>query len=140
MVKFDARVQHGVLPHTGERTSVVAYSVYLLDEPLSGTALRLGFGASFGSTEAGGLRSKGAWSVFTPLAEAVLMRCSPHSNGPKADSLLARLTFCSHSGQLLERCFAPMEFLEFTVQTRRTPSPCLYTRISRKRALLQRCN
>ena len=140
LVKFDARVQHGVLPHTGERTSVVAYSVYLLDEPLSGTALRLGFGASFGSTEAGGLRSKGAWSVFTPLAEAVLMRCSPHSNGPKADSLLARLTFCSHSGQLLERCFAPMEFLEFTVQTRRTPSPCLYTRISRKRALLQRCN
>ncbi|CAE7883936.1 unnamed protein product [Symbiodinium microadriaticum] len=115
LIKFDARVQHGVLPHTGERTLVVAYSVYLLDEPLiSGTALRLGFGASFGVTEAGGLRSKGAWSVFTPLAEAVLMRCSPHSSGPKPDSLLARLTFCSHSGQLLERCFAPMEFLEFT--------------------------
>ena len=91
---------------------VVAYSVYLLDEPLSGTALRLGFGASFGTTEAGGLRSKGAWSVLTPSAEAVLMRCSPHSSGPKADSLLARLTFCSHSGQLLERCFAPMEFLD----------------------------
>ncbi|CAE7786512.1 unnamed protein product, partial [Symbiodinium necroappetens] len=63
LVKFDARVQHGVLPHTGERTSVVAYSIYLLDEPLS------------------------------------------------------RLTFCSHSGQLLERCFAPMEFLEFTDPT-----------------------
>ena len=95
----------------------MAYSVYLLDEPLSGAALRLGFGASFGTTEAGGLRSKGAWSVFTPLAEAVLMRCSPHSNGPKTDSLSARLTFCSQSGQLLERCFAPMELLEFTDPT-----------------------
>ena len=35
LIKFDARVQHVVLPHTGERPSVVAYSVYLLDEPLS---------------------------------------------------------------------------------------------------------
>ncbi|CAE7633074.1 pol [Symbiodinium sp. CCMP2456] len=33
------------------------------------------------------------------------------------DSLLSKLTFRVHSGQLFERCFAPTEFLEFTDPT-----------------------
>ena len=47
----------------------------------------------------------------------MLLRCSPHSSGPESESLQARLTFCAHSGQLLERSFAPLEFLEFTEPT-----------------------
>ena len=119
LVKFDARGIHGVLPHTGERTSVVAYTVHTLDEPLSGSSMRLGFGSAYthATSEQRCARSVAAWSIFTPLAESVLTRCSPHGDGPRPDSLRVRLTFCVHSGQLLERSFAPLEFLEFADPT-----------------------
>ena len=95
------------------------WRAYLLQRTGPGRAIGWGFGShyTFSSAEERSQREVGAWSVFTPLAEAVLLRCSPHSSGPEPESLQARLTFCAHSGQLLERSFAPLEFLEFTEPT-----------------------
>ena len=72
-----------------QRTSVGAYSVHTLGEPLAGSALRLGFGShyTFSSTEERLRREVGAWSVVTPLAEAVLLRCGPQGDGPKPERL-----------------------------------------------------
>ena len=92
--------------------------MHTLGEPLAGSALRLGFGSHYTLSAEGRLRREvGAWSVFTPLAEAVLLRCSPHGDGPKPERFGVRLTFCAHSGQLLERSYAPLEFLEFAEPT-----------------------
>ena len=57
------------------------------------------------------------WSVFSPATESVLMRSPPHRFGPKVDDIRVRLTFCGVTGQLLERCYAPLEFMEFTEPT-----------------------
>ena len=76
LVKFDAKGATFGAPAFWR--AVVAYSAHTLGEPLAGSALRLGFGShyTFSSAEGRLRRAVGAWSVFTPLTEAVLLRCS----------------------------------------------------------------
>ena len=112
VLKFDGRAKHAVLPFEGTRISLAAYTAHTLGEPLPPLGKRLGF--SMLAQEEPRLA---AWSVFSPATESVLMRSPPHGFGPKVDDIRVRLTFCGVTGQLLERCYTPLEFMEFTEPT-----------------------
>ena len=113
VLKFDGRARHAVMPFQGTRISLAAYTVFTLGEPMPPLSKRLGF-----SMLAQEELRLAAWSVFSPATESVLMRSPPHGFGPKVDDIRVRLTFCGVTGQLLERCYAPLS--SWSLRSRQT--------------------